>query len=93
MGNDRIKGGDDDDEIEGGEGTNTLIGGNGKDRFIYRTSRQESQTVLEADYITDFNVTDDVFEFSTGAFGNITASSLTRREITATSVCWVDRQR
>ncbi|MEG4291386.1 cadherin-like domain-containing protein [Microcoleus sp. D2B6] len=85
-GNDKIKGGDDDDEIEGGLGINTLTGGNGKDRFIYRTSRQEIQTVAEADYITDFNVTDDVLELFTAAFGNLTASSLSLKEITTTSV-------
>ncbi|MEG5026982.1 calcium-binding protein, partial [Microcoleus sp. AT8-A3] len=84
-GNDKVQGGDDDDEIEGGLGTNTLIGGSGKDRFIYRTSRQEIQTVVEADFITDFSVDDDVLELSTAAFGNLTVSSLTRLEITATS--------
>ncbi|MEG5149767.1 calcium-binding protein, partial [Microcoleus sp. AT9b-C2] len=85
LGNDKVQGGDDDDEIEGGLGTNTLIGGSGKDRFIYRTSRQEIQTVVEADFITDFSVDDDVLELSTAAFGNLTVSSLTRLEITATS--------
>ncbi|MEG4825362.1 calcium-binding protein, partial [Microcoleus sp. F8-D2] len=85
LGNDKVQGGDDDDEIEGGLGINTLIGGAGKDRFIYRTSRQEIQTVVEADFITDFNVTDDLLELSTAAFGNLSVSSLTRLEITATS--------
>ncbi len=85
LGNDKIKGGDDDDEIDGGLGTNTLTGGAGKDRFIYRTSRQEIQTVVEADLITDFNVDDDVLELSTAAFGNLSVSSLTRLEITANS--------
>ncbi|MEG4865545.1 calcium-binding protein, partial [Microcoleus sp. CZ3-B2] len=85
LGNDKIKGGDDDDELDGGLGTNTLIGGAGKDRFIYRTSRQEIQTVVEADLITDFNVDDDVLELSTAAFGNLSVSSLTRLEITANS--------
>ncbi|MEG4559217.1 cadherin-like domain-containing protein [Microcoleus sp. F6_C1] len=85
LGNDKVQGGDDDDEIEGGLGTNTLIGGAGKDRFIYRTSRQEIQTVVEADFITDFNVDDDLLELSTAAFGNLSVSSLTRLEITATS--------
>ncbi|MEG4023952.1 cadherin-like domain-containing protein, partial [Microcoleus sp. S13C4] len=85
LGNDKIKGGDDDDSIEGGLGINTLIGGAGKDRFIYRTSRQETQTVAEADLITDFNVTDDILELSTAAFGNLSVSSLTRLDITATT--------
>ncbi|MEG4228958.1 calcium-binding protein, partial [Microcoleus sp. N9_B1] len=85
FGNDKIQGGDDDDEIDGGLGTNTLIGGAGKDRFIYRTSRQDIQTVVEADFITDFSVTDDVLELSTAAFANLSVSSLTRLEITATS--------
>jgi Ca2+-binding RTX toxin-like protein len=85
-GNDTLTGNEGNDAIEGGPGTNTIIGGPGKDRFIYRTSRQEIQTVVEADFITDFNVTDDVLELSTAAFGNLTASSLTRKEITATSV-------
>ncbi|MBE9096817.1 cadherin-like domain-containing protein, partial [Tychonema sp. LEGE 07203] len=84
-GNDKIKGGDDDDEIDGGVGTNTLTGGAGKDRFIYLVSRQEIQTVVEADLITDFNVDDDVLELSTAAFGNLSVSSLTRLEITANS--------
>ena len=83
-GNDTIKGGDGDDSIEGGEGTNSLIGGAGKDRFIYRTSREQIQTVAEADFITDFNVADDVLEFSNAAF-SLSASSLTRRVITASS--------
>ncbi|EGK85781.1 Hemolysin-type calcium-binding region [Microcoleus vaginatus FGP-2] len=85
LGNDKIKGGDDDDSIEGGLGTNILTGGAGKDSFIYRTSRQEIQTVAEADFITDFNVTDDVLELSTAAFGNLSVSSLTRLDITLNS--------
>jgi Ca2+-binding RTX toxin-like protein len=84
-GNDTLTGNEGDDAIEGGLGTNTLIGGAGKDRFIYRTSRQEIQTVAEADFITDFNVAEDVLELSTAAFGNLTASSLTLLVITATS--------
>jgi Ca2+-binding RTX toxin-like protein len=84
-GNDTLTGNEGNDAIEGGEGTNNLIGGAGKDRFIYRTSRQQIQTVVEADFITDFNVTDDVLELSTAAFGNLTASSLTRLDITATT--------
>ena len=83
-GNDKITGNDGDDSIEGGAGTNTLIGGAGKDRFIYRTSRQEITTVAEADLITDFNVDDDVLEFSTAAFA-LSVTSLTRLSITATS--------
>ncbi|MBD1811426.1 cadherin-like domain-containing protein, partial [Microcoleus vaginatus] len=85
LGNDKIKGGDDDDSIEGGLGTNILTGGAGKDSFIYLTSRQEIQTVAEADFITDFNVTDDVLQLSTAAFANLTVSSLTRLDITATT--------
>ena len=85
-GNDTIKGGDGDDSIEGGEGTNNLTGGSGKDRYIYRTSRQQIQTVAEADFITDFNAAEDVLELSTAAFGNLTASSLSLKVITATSV-------
>jgi Ca2+-binding RTX toxin-like protein len=85
-GNDTIKGGDGDDSIEGGEGTNNFTGGPGKDRYIYRTSREESQTVAQADFITDFNVAEDVLELSTAAFGNLTASSLSLKVITATSV-------
>ena len=84
LGNDKIKGGDDDDSIEGGAGTNNLTGGAGKDRFIYLTSRQEITTVLEADLITDFNVDDDILEFSTAAFA-LSVTSLTRFSITATS--------
>ncbi|PSB50419.1 calcium-binding protein [filamentous cyanobacterium Phorm 6] len=84
LGNDKIKGGDDDDSIEGGAGTNTLTGGAGKDRFIYKTSRQEITTVAEADLITDFNVEDDVLEFSNAAFA-LSVTSLTRLSITATS--------
>jgi Ca2+-binding RTX toxin-like protein len=84
-GNDTLTGNEGNDAIEGGEGTNNLIGGAGKDRFIYRTSRQQIQTVVEADFITDFNVTDDLLELSTAAFGNLTASSLNLRVITATS--------
>jgi len=83
-GNDNITGNDGDDSIEGGAGTNTLIGGGGKDSFIYRTSRQEITTVAEADLITDFNVDDDVLEFSTAAFA-LSVTSLTRLSITATS--------
>jgi Ca2+-binding RTX toxin-like protein len=84
-GNDTLTGNEGDDSIEGGLGTNILTGGAGKDRYIYRTSRQEIQTVVAADFITDFN-TEDVFEFSTGAFGNLTSSSLSLGVITATSV-------
>ncbi|MEG4473467.1 calcium-binding protein [Microcoleus sp. M2_C5] len=84
-GNDTLTGNEGDDAIEGGIGSNTLIGGSGKDRFIYLTSRQEIQTVAEADFITDFNVDDDVLELSTAAFANLSVSSLTRLEITATS--------
>mgnify|MGYP000338339400 CR=1 FL=1 len=83
-GNDKITGNDGDDSIEGGAGTNTLIGAAGKDRFIYLTSRQEITTVLEADLITDFNVDDDILEFSTAAFA-LSVTSLTRFSITATS--------
>ncbi len=57
----------------------------GKDRFIYQTSRQEIKTVAQADLITDFNVADDVLELSTAAFANLSVSSLTRLEITASS--------
>ncbi|MEG4345255.1 hypothetical protein QUB70_18560, partial [Microcoleus sp. A003_D6] len=85
IGNDKLTGNDGDDTIEGGAGTNTLIGGAGKDSFIYRTSRQEITTVAESDLITDFNVDDDVLEFSTAAF-NLNVTSLTRVAITATSV-------
>ncbi|MEG4329925.1 cadherin-like domain-containing protein, partial [Microcoleus sp. herbarium5] len=84
-GNDTLTGNEGDDSIEGGLGTNNLSGGNGKDTFIYLTSRQEIQTVVEADFITDFNVDDDVLQLSTAAFGNLSVSSLTRLEITATS--------
>ena len=84
-GNDTLTGNEGDDTIEGGLGTNTLSGGGGKNRFIYRTSRQEIQTVVEADFITDFNVAEDVLEFSNAAF-SLSASSLTLRVITATSV-------
>ncbi|MBE9119795.1 calcium-binding protein [Tychonema sp. LEGE 07199] len=84
-GNDTLTGDDGDDSLEGGAGSNTLIGGAGKDRFIYLVSRQEIQTVVEADLITDFNVDDDVLELSTAAFGNLSVSSLTRLEITANS--------
>ncbi|MEG4516202.1 hypothetical protein, partial [Microcoleus sp. AT9_A5] len=84
-GNDTLTGNDGDDSIEGGLGTNNLSGGNGNDTFIYLTSRQEVQTVVEADFITDFNVDDDVLQLSTAAFGNLSVSSLTRLEITATS--------
>ncbi|MBE9187249.1 calcium-binding protein, partial [Microcoleus sp. LEGE 07076] len=86
LGNDKIKGGDDDDEIDGGVGTNTLTGGAGNDRFTYLVSRQEIQTVVEADLITDFNVNDDVLQLSAAAFANLSVSSLTRLAITANSV-------
>ncbi|MEG3936356.1 MULTISPECIES: cadherin-like domain-containing protein [unclassified Microcoleus] len=84
-GNDVLTGNEGNDTIEGGEGTNTLIGGGGNDRYIYRTSRQQIQTVAEADLITDFNVAEDLLELSTADFGNLSVSSLTRLEITATS--------
>jgi len=85
-GNDTLTGNEGDDSIEGGEGTNIVTGGAGRDSFIYRTSRQQIQTVAEADFITDFNAAEDVFELSTAAFSNLTASSLSLRVITATSV-------
>ncbi|MEG4497977.1 calcium-binding protein [Microcoleus sp. F10-C6] len=84
-GNDKLTGNEGEDSLEGGEGTNTLIGGAGRDRFIYRTSRQEIKTVAQADLITDFNVDDDLLEFSAAAFANLSVSSLTRLVITATS--------
>ncbi|MDP8933603.1 MAG: calcium-binding protein, partial [Cyanobacteriota bacterium] len=84
-GNDTLTGNEGDDTLEGGLGTNNLIGGSGRDRFVYRTSRQEIQTVAEADLITDFNVAEDLLELSTGAFGNLSASSLSLQVITATS--------
>ncbi|MEG3847036.1 beta strand repeat-containing protein, partial [Microcoleus sp. herbarium13] len=84
IGNDKLTGNDGDDSIEGGAGTNNLTGGNGRNRFVYRTSRQEITTVLEADLITDFKVADDLLEFSTAAF-NLSVTSLTRASITATS--------
>jgi Ca2+-binding RTX toxin-like protein len=84
-GNDTLTGNDGDDTIEGGEGSNNLTGGAGKDSFVYRTSRQQIQTVVEADFITDFNVAEDVLEFSNAAF-SLSASSLTLQVITATSV-------
>ncbi len=86
IGNDKLTGSEGDDSIEGGEGTNTLIGGVGRDRFIYRTSRQEITTVAQADLIADFNVDDDVLEFSTAAFANLSVASLTRLAITSTTV-------
>jgi Ca2+-binding RTX toxin-like protein len=82
-GNDILTGNDGDDAIEGGLGTNTITGGPGRDSFIYRTSRQQIQTVVEADFITDFNVAEDVFELSTAAFANLSASSLSLLVITA----------
>jgi|GEM_PF-1463226 Hemolysin-type calcium-binding repeat (2 copies). len=82
-GNDQISGGDGDDELEGGKGTNTLTGGAGKDRFVYKTSREEIKTVAEADLIDDFNVDDDVLDLSAGAFGNL--SAVTQLAITDTS--------
>ncbi|NJR22895.1 MAG: hypothetical protein HC786_12395 [Richelia sp. CSU_2_1] len=80
-GNDVLTGNDGDDSIEGGEGTNTLIGGAGRDRFVYRVSRQEITTVLQADLLADFSGTDDVLEFSTAAFANLSVASLTRLSI------------
>ncbi|CAA9425266.1 Alkaline phosphatase [uncultured Microcoleus sp.] len=84
LGNDRIKGGDDDDTIEGGLGTNILTGNAGKDRFLYLISRQDVQTVAEADFITDFNPAEDVLEFSNAAF-SLSASILTKLQITVNS--------
>ncbi|MEG4329942.1 cadherin-like domain-containing protein, partial [Microcoleus sp. herbarium5] len=83
-GNDLLTGNEGNDTIEGGLGTNTLIGGGGKDIFRYFISRQEVKTVVEADFITDFNVDDDVLEFSNAAF-SLNASILTKVDITATS--------
>ncbi|MEG5066036.1 cadherin-like domain-containing protein, partial [Microcoleus sp. B3-A4] len=83
-GNDVLTGNEGNDTIEGGLGTNTLSGGGGNDRFLYLTSREDITTVAEADFITDFNVTDDVLEFSNAAF-SLNASILTKVEITANS--------
>ena len=83
-GNDTLTGNEGNDAIEGGEGTNVLTGGPGNNRFVYRTSRQQIQTVADADLITDFKAA-DVLELSTAAFGNLTVSSLTRLDITATT--------
>ncbi|MEG4085903.1 cadherin-like domain-containing protein [Microcoleus sp. POL10_C6] len=83
-GNDTLTGNEGNDTIEGGEGTNILSGGPGSDRFVYRTSRQQIQTVVEADFITDFDVNNDVLELSNAAF-NVGASILTEVKITATS--------
>ncbi len=82
-GNDKISGDEGDDSIEGGKGTNTLTGGAGKDRFIYKTSREEITKVADADLITDFNVDDDVLDLAAGAFGNLSAASLNKIAITA----------
>ncbi|MEG5072570.1 cadherin-like domain-containing protein, partial [Microcoleus sp. B3-D2] len=83
-GNDVLTGNEGNDTIEGGLGTNTLIGGGGRDRFIYQTSREDITTVAEADLLSDFNVTEDVLEFSNAAF-SLNASILTQVEITANS--------
>ena len=82
-GNDKISGDEGDDSIEGGKGTNTLTGGAGKDRFIYKTSREEITKVADADLITDFNVDDDVLDLAAGAFGNLSVASLSKIAITA----------
>ena len=84
-GNDTLTGNEGDDEIEGGEGKNTLSGGAGKSRFVYKKSREGVIKVEDADLITDFKVDDDLLDFSNAAFG-ISVASLTRLEITATSV-------
>ena len=84
-GNDTLTGNEGDDEIEGGEGKNTLSGGAGKNRFVYKKSREGVIKVEDADLITDFKVDDDLLDFSNAAFG-ISVASLTRLEITATSV-------
>ncbi|MEG4054460.1 MULTISPECIES: cadherin-like domain-containing protein, partial [unclassified Microcoleus] len=84
-GNDTLSGNEGNDTIEGGLGTNVLSGGDGNNRYVYRTSRQQIQTVAEADLITDFKVDGDLLELSTAAFGNLTVSSLTRLDITATT--------
>ncbi|MEG4801005.1 cadherin-like domain-containing protein [Microcoleus sp. ARI1-A2] len=84
IGNDTLAGDDGDDSLDGGEGTNTLSGGAGKNRFIYRVSREKIKTVAEADLITDFK-DDDLLELSAAAFGNLSAASLTRVAISATS--------
>ena len=81
-GNDALTGNEGDDSIEGGEGTNSLTGGPGRDSLIYRTSRQQITTVAEADFITDFNVNEDVLEFSNAAF-SLSTSSLSLQVITA----------
>ncbi|XZN93371.1 MAG: beta strand repeat-containing protein [Microcoleus sp.] len=83
-GNDTLTGNEGDDSIEGGEGTNILSGGAGKNRFIYKKSREAITKVSDADLITDFK-DDDVLEFSNAAF-SLSVASLTRIEITATSV-------
>ncbi|MEG4067792.1 cadherin-like domain-containing protein, partial [Microcoleus sp. Pol11C2] len=83
-GNDVLTGNEGNDTIEGGLGTNTIIVGPGRDVVRYLTSREDIQTVAEADFIADFDVNEDVLELSNAAF-SIGASILTKVEITATS--------
>ncbi|MEG4321267.1 calcium-binding protein, partial [Microcoleus sp. Aus8_D1] len=84
IGNDQLTGDDGDDSLDGGEGTNILTGGPGKDSFVYPVSRENIKTVAEADLITDFNVDEDVLDFSNAAF-NLSVASLTKVAINATS--------
>ncbi|NJP08845.1 MAG: matrixin family metalloprotease [Leptolyngbyaceae cyanobacterium RU_5_1] len=62
-GNDLLNGGKDADSLVGGSGTDTLTGGLGNDSFIFSSTADGIDTIL------DFSVTDDTLQVSLTGFG------------------------
>ena len=75
-GHDVLAGGLGDDTLEGGAGNEVLIGGAGSDTFVFTSS-------FDGDKIVDFQVGEDVIEFSTKVFADYAAVQAASSQIGA----------
>ncbi len=60
---DTISGGAGNDRITGGEGADFMSGGDGADVYVYSSTKDSGRVDL-MDFISDFNVVEDKFDFS-----------------------------
>ena len=72
-GNDTLVGNDGDDLLDGGTGTDTLTGGNGSDTFVIR-SGDGSNTLADANVITDFQNGTDLIGLNGLNYSDLTIS-------------------
>ena len=75
-GNDRIFGNSGDDVINGGVGNDRMTGQQGADRFVLNITDQK-------DGITDFDVTEDILDFTSFGFANEAAALALATDVAA----------